>query len=1361
MKSINNILAAIFLAVFCSCNATAQTYHNINTSGSITISTNSTYIIEGDGSVTANTIKVNSGVVANVTINDVNIDVSGIANACAFDMSGATVNLTFTGTNTLKSGLGKAGLQVPSGATLVITEESAGSLTTDGSGGGAGIGGGRDSNSGSITINGGMVIAISSDISGNIDPYGSGGAGIGGGGYSGGNGGTIIINGGTVVATGGNGNANYGSSGAGIGGGGGYNGSNGGSGGTIIINGGMIDANGKTAGLQNGDYGSSAGIGGGYNGHGGNITINGGTITAKIMKGAHDYDILSAAIGGCGQNGDIGNIVINGGTITTIRPNNPNDIDIGGGNTNGSIIIRGGSINATKFTKQPTNGNNVSVYINTLMLMEGGSPVPNKKIMEGNIGSVNCDVINTPPIGYGIKDVKTDGAGKIYLHLPQVDDTELVELTAENGRRYNKSYARPIFPISEILDIIPYGISLDKKGTHTFPTAIYGYGEQTSLTVTVINAGYNATGTLDVILSGANPSAFKLSSSSIFSIDAAGVGNFTVDPNMGLAIGTHTATVTVSGTNGITASFHISFTVNKKDITIIDATIEPKTYDGMPDATVMDINFLGLANGDNLILGTDYDVSGAAFNDADAGENKIVQMNIVLKNTDKAKNYNLTNWEPPYVLVGQTISKATLTAAHLDYTPPVNATYDGQQHGFVATPTLKTVPINYTGIGTVVVKYESTDNGVSYPLSATLPVNADEYTVRIDVNEGSNFNAITGLSLGNFTIDRATLTVTPNSGGTKVYGNTDPTFSYVASGWKNNENEILLTGTLTRESGEDVGKYNILQGSLSAGNNYTINFTSNVEFEVTPAELTITPNSGQTKAYGDIEPKLTYTSSGVKFDETVLFSGMLERAVGEDVGDYPISFGTLSLADSNDFKAENYTLVFSSTLVNFTIIKAMPTESHFDFDFYAVSYDGLEHSVIVMLNNSYSGMGAITVKYDGSTSEPVNAKIYAITVDIGEGTNFESIEDLLLGDFIIDKATQTIIFNPETTMSVESGAYSLMANAVTSSAPGLPILFRTSDAELADISGNTLLPKQSGTVIITAYVAPDSNYEDVTEVSHAIVLTSSRTGVTNIDVHGATLSDDGSRYIVDDPKFKTVTVVVTPQDVGAKVIHDGVEASTFTVDVNRGGAREVSFTVISQNGAKEEIHTITIEQLLAFEEYIGVKWNILFILNLRKLTETMYNPSLCRWYHGNKLVGTGFFYKRGDKRKDHFIAGETYHFELKTPSGIVRSTEYTIPQEDGQQGLFVYPNPVETGQTFYLSLDNFPSDDVAENWLNETMRELDADNNDMDRIIHIYDSTGKLMLQTTLESDITELCLARPGIYIIHVNGQTAKIVVE
>jgi formylglycine-generating enzyme required for sulfatase activity/predicted transport protein len=105
-----------------------------------------------------------------------------------------------------------------------------------------------------------------------------------------------------------------------------------------------------------------------------------------------------------------------------------------------------------------------------------------------------------------------------------------------------------------------YGISLSQTGTYIFPAAVAGYGAQAARTVTVSNTGNQATGDLTVKLSDSG--SFTLSAASISSIGVGVEGIFfEVAPKTGLAEGTHTARVTVSGGNSISASFEVSFTV--------------------------------------------------------------------------------------------------------------------------------------------------------------------------------------------------------------------------------------------------------------------------------------------------------------------------------------------------------------------------------------------------------------------------------------------------------------------------------------------------------------------------------------------------------------------------------------------------------------------------------------------------------------------------------------------------------------------------------------------------------------------------------------------------------------------------------
>ena len=161
------------------------------------------------------------------------IKVSGDVNLVLVD--GASV--------TVQGASNKAGINVAQGNSLTIYGQTAGTGTLsaagDGSGsevGGAGIGGNDRESGGTITINGGTIVASAGGY--------AGGAGIGGG--SNGNCGAITINRGTVTATG----AAY-----------------------------------------------AAGIGGGRNGSGGAVTINGGTVTATAGSAGSGYSFAPTGIG--------------------------------------------------------------------------------------------------------------------------------------------------------------------------------------------------------------------------------------------------------------------------------------------------------------------------------------------------------------------------------------------------------------------------------------------------------------------------------------------------------------------------------------------------------------------------------------------------------------------------------------------------------------------------------------------------------------------------------------------------------------------------------------------------------------------------------------------------------------------------------------------------------------------------------------------------------------------------------------------------------------------------------------------------------------------------------------------------------
>ena len=103
-----------------------------------------------------------------------------------------------------------------------------------------------------------------------------------------------------------------------------------------------------------------------------------------------------------------------------------------------------------------------------------------------------------------------------------------------------------------------YSILLSTVGTHVFASQPVGYNSQTPHTVTVTNSGNQVLRGLNITASG---NAFSVNATAIQELTVGSTTTFYVSPNLGLGAGTHTATVTVYGSNIVPQTFTVSFTV--------------------------------------------------------------------------------------------------------------------------------------------------------------------------------------------------------------------------------------------------------------------------------------------------------------------------------------------------------------------------------------------------------------------------------------------------------------------------------------------------------------------------------------------------------------------------------------------------------------------------------------------------------------------------------------------------------------------------------------------------------------------------------------------------------------------------------
>ncbi|TDO19066.1 MBG domain-containing protein [Pedobacter duraquae] len=162
----------------------------------------------------------------------------------------------------------------------------------------------------------------------------------------------------------------------------------------------------------------------------------------------------------------------------------------------------------------------------------------------------------------------------------------------------------------------------------------------------------------------------------------------------------------------------------------------------------------------------------------------------------------------------------------------------------------------------------------------------------------------------NFAITAKPITVTATAGQRKVYGSVDPAFAYTTPAGSLVGTDGF-TGALTRAAGEHVGTaYAINQGTLTAGNNYTISFVP-ADFAITAKPIAVAATAGQSKVYGDADPVFAYTAPAGSLVNNDTFSGALTRATGENVGAaYAINQGTLTAGS-------DYTITYTGA--NFAI----------------------------------------------------------------------------------------------------------------------------------------------------------------------------------------------------------------------------------------------------------------------------------------------------------------------------------------------------------------------------------------------------------------------------------------------------------
>ena len=465
--------------------------------------------------------------------------------------------------------------------------------------------------------------------------------------------------------------------------------------------------------------------------------------------------------------------------------------------------------------------------------------------------------------------------------------------------------------------------------------------------------------------------------------------NYTLERTAGQNVGYYPITVTAdfSPNYEVTAETGV-FTIYQKEATVKGDTIY-KTYGSNVD-TILTATVTGAVAGDTLNYSLDCNQG------VNAGSYPIV---VTLGSN---QNYRITKTDG--VLIVQP-KAATITAnnkvkTYGDADPTLTATVSGtvgsdvlnyslsrgigEDAGTYAITVDESGNPNYTvatvgGTFTITKKaamiaadaksktYGSSDptltatvsgavesNGPVYTLSRAAGESIGTYTISVNVDANDNGNYDISVFNSELTITRA-MAVVAAEGHEKIYGDADTTLTAIVSGLRNGDPASTISYTVSREPGEDIGKYAITPTGNELQGNYALTYVTDT-LTITRATATVTADDKEKIAASPDPLELTVTITGLKNgdDESVISYNAPSREAGEAIGTYAITV-------TGDAEQGNYNVVFVPGTFRIT----QPTEAVIRIAGHqnTAVYDGTEHTVngynITSNSNPYYSEGNI------------------------------------------------------------------------------------------------------------------------------------------------------------------------------------------------------------------------------------------------------------------------------------------------------------------------------------------------------------------------------------------------------------------
>ena len=461
-------------------------------------------------------------------------------------------------------------------------------------------------------------------------------------------------------------------------------------------------------------------------------------------------------------------------------------------------------------------------------------------------------------------------------------------------------------------------------------------------------------------------------------------------------------------------------------------------------------------------------------------------------------------------------------------------------------------------------------------------------TYPITVTLGENPNYQVTATNGTFTISRAALTVEAEDK-EKTFGEEDPELTATVIGLKYDDDEDVVSYTLSRTPGENIGTYTITPAGDAVQGNYNVTYVPGT-LTISSSDVVVVQIAGHhdTAVYNGVEHTVSgydviSISNPLYTEADFTYSGT-SSASGTDVGTTYMGLNADQFINTNaNFAHVNFNVMEDGWQ---TVTKATATVTANDL---SKTYGEADPELTATVEDVVEGD---TLNFTLVRVEGENVGTYSITVDLGTNPNYEVIRGN--GVFTIEKKAVTVVANnnskiygsadPELTASVTGTLGSDVINYTLSRVAGevvgtYPITVTPGtnpNYEVNPVSGTFTINKKPAKVVADNKSKAYGNADPV--------LTATVSGTVGSDALNYTLSREAGENVGpypitvtlgENPNYQVTptsgTLTITP--VSAMVMADNKEKVYGAEDP------ELTATIAGlKNGDPESVITYSISR---------------------------------------------------------------------------------------------------------------------------------------------------------------------------------------